>query len=100
MSNEVINTYCPGIPSQDKGCCFMAVLTRFVSQFDPDHIEEAVYIGIVKLPWVVPDDGPEREAYDQARKEAADWVARTGAKQSYKKALAFFPSLKEEHYRA
>lgn len=84
---HVVNTYVPGIPSQAEGIYFMAVLTSG----DETQQDYAVYIGLVGLTDVCSEEQRDR---------AAHWVAFNGTKQSYSKALAYFPSLDEEKYRA
>jgi hypothetical protein len=82
---EVANTYVPGISCHPEASAeFMAVLVEHANQY-------AVYVALV----------PKGTATDDERRaSAALWVARCGVKQTYRKATAYFPALKEEQYRA
>lgn len=85
---HIINDYMPGIPRRNgTNGYFMAVLTA-ADEHDPD-VSQAVYIGIVNCN---PCDEKERAV-------AAQWVAFHGEKQSYERALNYFPQLREEAYR-
>ncbi len=55
----------------------------------------AVYIGAAHLPM----PGKNMDLYHIARDDAAAWIARSGAKQTYRKALQYFPGLTESEYR-
>lgn len=86
---NVINTYHVGYPDiHALGAGFLVVLTR---GNDGTH---AVYSGIVYLP------AAGSEEYDAARELAAKQVARHGSKESYQRAVTFYPGLKREEYRA
>lgn len=87
---KILNTYHVGVPTRDDaaGAIFLAVLTTGAAD------DRAVYIGIVALPDTDSSD------YSGARVSAANWIAHHGTKQSYRKALAYFPNLVESEYRA
>lgn len=86
---NVVSTYHLGIPSRDGKSAMLAVCVH-----DPLPNKFAVYLGIVQLPSL-----DNQAAYNKAREQAAQWVAFNGVKQSYQKALAYFPGLKAEDYR-
>lgn len=71
---EIINKQIFNFPAQgctDDGPSLMAVLT------EDDHGLFAVYVGY----------------------GSPNWIAANGAKETYKRALYYFPMLKKEHYR-
>jgi hypothetical protein len=89
---NVINTYHVAVPAQSsvKAASFLAVLTT------DDAGLYAVYIGITHLN----DPDMSGAEYRKAHDKAGQWVAHNGLKQSYKKALAYFPDLAPSEYRS
>lgn len=87
---KILNTYHVPVPvrANAKDAGFLAVLTQGAGT------DQAVYIGIVG------DLNIDSPDYESARDDAADWIAYRGLKQTYRKALAYFPTLKESDYRA
>lgn len=92
----IINTYHVPVPvrANAKGAAFLAVLT--VGATGNDY---AVYLGIVGG-LDLGADGVASEKYCHARQAGAEWVESCGQKLPYRKALAYFPDLKESEYRA
>lgn len=86
---NILNTYMPGIARQSEVTGhFMAVLVNGGATYE-GAADSAVYIGIVNC-----------DPCDPVARERASWfVAGSGSKQTYKSALAYFPSLKESEYR-
>lgn len=83
---DVINTYHVGYPDiYGLGASFLAVLVE-------DDGAYIVYSGIVKLPDVMDNEYPIRRA------EAARLVAIRGAKETYARAVTFYPTLPRERY--
>ena len=90
---KIINHSIVGIPylpkgEGEEGVVVMGVLTEGAVG------DYAVYAGIVPLYW-----RGSRDEYDKDKAEKVARVAAWGQKQSYRKALGFFPFLPEEKYR-
>lgn len=83
---EIVNSYAPAIP------CRTPLRTTILAVLVHKDASHAVYIGIVKADDVA-EFGPRRDA-------AAKWVAAHGLKQTYHRALNYFPGLDEAKYRA
>mgnify|MGYP003146534040 CR=1 FL=1 len=89
---NIVNTYCLPVPvfsTLPQTTRFMAVLTKGAVE------DFAVYLGLVPLP-----DQDNPETYKELRDQAAQWVAHHGLKVNYKVAVAYFPFLTKEEYRA
>lgn len=87
---EILNVSHVAVPvrANAMGAGFLAVLTKGAAN------DQAVYVGIAGS---LGTDSPD---YEATRHAAAHWVAHYGMKLSYRKALAYFPSLEEAEYRA
>lgn len=85
----IINTYSISYPSKVSNAKVLAVLTQ------DDAKLYAVYAGIVSLPYDTTGND-----YFKAREKAAQWVAHSGQKISYRNALAYFPHMKASEYRS
>lgn len=80
MTMKIVNDYMPVIPDYSGTSTLLAVCTL-------DHVGYyAVYIGIVPVT-------------DKDRRKLAEWVMYNGVKQSYEKAIQYFPALPREQYR-
>ena len=84
---EVIGVYVPGVPRQEgvEGYLVVALTTGATGR------DYAVYIGVARL---------EDATDEDQRAQAAEWVAHSGTKLTYAKALNYFPNLDEGRYRA
>lgn len=86
---EVLNISHVAVPvrADAMGAGFLAVLT------EGDANDQAVYVGISG------HLGTDSPSYGDTKFAAAVWVMNYGLKLSYRKALAYFPDLKEAEYR-
>lgn len=89
MTMTVVNTYHVGYPDlDDLGAAFLTVLTR------DERGQYSVYSGVVKLP-----DPVHEQEYKIARTLAAERVALRGNKESWHRAITFYPDVPKEEYR-
>lgn len=98
---DVVNTQAIALPTYQSGngkaslyenglqVTLLAVLTQGTAG------DYAVYVGAAHLP--IP--GKNMDLYHIARNDAAAWIAHMGTKQTYLKAIQFFPGLEKSEYR-
>lgn len=87
---NILNDYHVGYPDlNDLGAAFLVVLVQ------GSDGSLAVYSAIVELP-----DPREEGLYVAARRVAGQLVAARGNKETYDRAVTFFPSLPRDKYRA
>lgn len=91
---KIVNTAHLSLPTQrNVNGSLLAVLTNGGAESG----DMAVYVGIVNLDVDSFDEYPD---YDAARELAANWVAHSGVKLTFKKACEYFSGLSESDYRA